>query len=67
MTRGTRLCADNARGEMPMATTRVQLQLPEKAMTRLRSLKEETEAASYAEVIKSALIYYEIAMKKKSK
>jgi hypothetical protein len=38
---------------------RVQLELPEKSMDRLLSLKEKTEAASYAEVIKNALRLYE--------
>lgn len=38
---------------------RVQLDLPEKSMGRLLVLKEKTEAASYAEVIKNALRLYE--------
>ena len=41
------------------ATTRVQLELPPPAMARLQSLKERTEAASYAEVIRNALRLYE--------
>ncbi len=40
-------------------TTRVQLELPEKSMERLRTLKELTESSSYAEVIKKALVLYE--------
>jgi Ribbon-helix-helix protein, copG family len=36
-------------------TTRVQLELPPQAMERLQRLKEKTEAASYAEVIRNAL------------
>jgi hypothetical protein len=40
-------------------STRVQLELPEKSMERLLSLKNKTEAASYAEVIKNALRLYE--------
>jgi hypothetical protein len=40
-------------------TTRVQLELPEKSMERLLSLREKTEAASYAEVMKNALRLYE--------
>jgi len=40
-------------------TTRVQLELPEKSMERLADLKNRTEAASYAEVIKNALRLYE--------
>lgn len=37
------------------ATTRVQLEMPPQAMERLQRLKEKTEAASYAEVIRNAL------------
>ncbi len=37
------------------ATTRVQLELPPQAMERLARLKEKSEAASYAEVIRNAL------------
>jgi Arc/MetJ-type ribon-helix-helix transcriptional regulator len=44
-------------------TTRVQLELPESAMERLRALREKTEAASYAEVIKNALRLYEALIK----
>lgn len=40
-------------------TTRVQIELPEKAMDRLKRLKDQTEAGSYAEVIRNALISYE--------
>lgn len=40
-------------------TTRVQLELPEKSYERLNLLKEKTEAASYAEVLKNALRLYE--------
>ncbi|MBI3677602.1 MAG: ribbon-helix-helix protein, CopG family [Proteobacteria bacterium] len=36
-------------------TTRVQLEMPPQAMERLQNLKEKTEAASYAEVIRNAL------------
>ena len=41
------------------ATTRVQLELPPQAMVRLQRLKERTEAASYAEVIRNALRVFE--------
>jgi hypothetical protein len=41
------------------ATTRVQLELPPQAMDRLQRLKDRTEAASYAEVIRNALRLYE--------
>ncbi len=42
-----------------MKTTRVQLELSEKSFGRLQALKETTEAASYAEVIRNALRLYE--------
>src|ERR1700682_1017858 len=41
------------------STTRVQLEMPPQAMVRLQRLKERTEAASYAEVIRSALRLFE--------
>lgn len=44
-------------------TTRVQLELPEKSMERLLSLRDKTEAASYAEVMKNALRLYESMVK----
>jgi Arc/MetJ-type ribon-helix-helix transcriptional regulator len=40
-------------------TTRVQLELPPQAMERLQRLKDRTEAASYAEVIRNALRLFE--------
>ena len=40
-------------------TTRVQLEMPPQAMERLQRLKEKTEAASYAEVIRNALRIFE--------
>lgn len=40
-------------------TTRVQLELAESSFLRLKSLKDKTEATSYAEVIKNALRLYE--------
>jgi Arc/MetJ-type ribon-helix-helix transcriptional regulator len=40
-------------------TTRVQLEMPPQAMERLTRLKEKTEAASYAEVIRNALRLFE--------
>jgi hypothetical protein len=39
----------------PRPTTRVQLELPPLALERLQRLKERTEAASYAEVIRNSL------------
>ncbi len=44
---------------MTMKTTRVQLELPESSMERLKALKDKTEAASYAEVIRNSLRLYE--------
>ena len=41
------------------ATTRVQLELPPQAMERLQKMKDRTEAASYAEVIRNALRLFE--------
>ncbi len=41
------------------ATTRVQLEMPPQAMERLQRLKEKSEAASYAEVIRNALRVFE--------
>jgi hypothetical protein len=40
-------------------TTRVQLEMPPQAMERLQKLKDRTEAASYAEVIRNALRLFE--------
>jgi Ribbon-helix-helix protein, copG family len=41
------------------STTRVQLEMPPQAMERLQRLKDRTEAASYAEVIRNALRLFE--------
>jgi len=40
-------------------TTRVQLEMPPQAMERLQRLKDKTEAASYAEVIRNAVRVFE--------
>lgn len=48
---------------MNKLTTRVQLELPEKSMSRLADLKGKTEASSYAEVLKNALRLYESIIK----
>lgn len=40
-------------------TTRVQIELPNRSMDRLKELKEKTEANSYAEVTKNSYILYE--------
>jgi hypothetical protein len=45
--------------ESDRATTRVQLEMPPQAMVRLQKMKERTEAASYAEVIRNALRLFE--------
>jgi hypothetical protein len=42
-----------------IAKTRVQLDFSPRAMTLLSELKEKTEAASYAEVIRNALKLYD--------
>lgn len=44
---------------VPRGTTRVQLEMPPQAMERLQKLKDRTEAASYAEVLRNALRLYE--------
>ena len=44
---------------MSRRTTRVQLELPEPSMERLKRLKEVTEASGYSEVIRNALKTYE--------
>lgn len=42
--------------------TRVQFELPEASMERLKRLKDRTEAASYADVTKSAFLLMEHLM-----
>ena len=49
------------------ATTRVQLELPPQAMERLQRLKDKTEAASYAEVIRNALRVFEALVEEHEK
>lgn len=44
---------------MAKDTTRVQLELPRSSFERLNSLKDKTEAGSYAEVTKNAFKLYE--------
>ena len=48
-------------------TTRVQLEMPPQAMERLQRLKEKTEAASYAEVIRNALRLFEALVEEHEK
>ena len=50
---------EELRGDAERSTTRVQLEMPPQAMERLQRLKEKTEAASYAEVIRNALRVFE--------
>ncbi len=50
---------DGSTGGSERTTTRVQLEMPPQAMERLQRLKEHTEAASYAEVIRNALRLFE--------
>ena len=54
--------AADAMEEGTRTTTRVQLEMPPQAMERLQRLKEHTEAASYAEVIRNALRVFEALM-----
>ena len=49
------------------ATTRVQLEMPPQAMDRLQRLKDRTEAASYAEVIRNALRLFEALVEEHEK
>lgn len=55
--RGERPETEGETGER--ATTRVQLEMPPQAMARLQKMKDRSEAASYAEVIRNALRLYE--------
>ena len=43
----------------PKPTNRVQFELPEGSMKRLKDLRDRTEAASYAEVVRRSLQLYE--------
>ena len=49
------------------ATTRVQLEMSPQAMERLQKLKDRSEAASYAEVIRNALRLYEALVEEHEK
>lgn len=55
------------RGEGGRDTTRVQLEMPPQAMERLQRLKEKTEAASYAEVIRNGLRLLEALLEEHEK
>ena len=54
-------------GDNQRATTRVQLEMPPQAMERLQKLKDRSEAASYAEVIRNALRLYEALVEEHEK
>ena len=49
------------------STTRVQLEMPPQAMVRLQKMKDRTEAASYAEVIRNALRLFEALVEEHEK
>lgn len=57
--RGRFGCDPGTAAEAERTTTRVQLEMPPQAMERLQRLKDKTEAASYAEVLRNALRLYE--------
>ncbi len=57
--RGPRETESGADISPERSTTRVQLEMPPQAMERLQRLKDRTEAASYAEVIRNALRLFE--------
>jgi hypothetical protein len=61
-----RAAADAMEGR-ERTTTRVQLEMPPQAMERLQRLKEQTEAASYAEVIRNALRLFEALVEEHEK
>jgi len=63
--RGPRPAGEAEPGER--ATTRVQLEMPPQAMERLQKLKDRSEAASYAEVIRNALRLYEALVEEHEK
>ncbi len=46
---------------------RVQIDLPERSMDRLNTLRSKTESSSYAEVIKNALRLYEAVIEETEK
>jgi Arc/MetJ-type ribon-helix-helix transcriptional regulator len=58
---------DGGNGTGERTTTRVQLEMPPQAMERLQRLKEHTEAASYAEVIRNALRLFEALVEEHEK
>ena len=59
LSRGRRHGRHGRIGAAERETMRVRLEMPPQAMERLQQLKDKTEAASYAEVIRNALRLYE--------
>jgi Ribbon-helix-helix protein, copG family len=57
-----RASAQGAKTEASAEARRLQLVLPPRAAERLEKLKIDSEAVSYAEVIRAALQFYEFAL-----
>jgi len=57
--RGDEISSDREVAQGVVRTGRLQLLLPETSVQRLMALKDATEAASFAEVIRKALRVYE--------
>jgi hypothetical protein len=49
------------------ATTRVQFEMQPKSIDRLKALRDRTEAASYAEVVRRALQLFEFVVEEADK
>ena len=52
---------------MSKATTRVQFEMQPESIDRLKALRDRTEAASYAEVVRRALQLYEFVIEEADK
>lgn len=52
---------------MPKTTTRVQFEMQPESIDRLKALRDRTEAASYAEVVRRALQLYEFVVEEADK
>ena len=52
---------------MSKATTRVQFEMQPESIERLKALRDRTEAASYAEVVRRALQLYEFVVEEADK
>ena len=48
-------------------TRRIQMEMPPQSVERLQALKEATESASYAEVVRNALQLYEALIDEQEK